>query len=172
LRRPGLILLAGLVVAGCAPRPLQSDWELAHLANAPEEQEVAPPRYPSGADLIAFDVSERPGFRFFIDPASVSVGADRIVRYTLVARSPQGVDNVSFEGMRCATREYRIYAVGHEDRSWSTHESPWQTLRGSAVPPARRVLDREYFCRDLPPSNREQALAVLRAPRRMGDIGN
>ena len=33
------------------------------------------------------------------------------MRYVLVARSPAGVENVSFEGMRCVTNEYRIYAA-------------------------------------------------------------
>ena len=137
------------------------------MANTPEEQDVAPPRAPGGAGLVPLEVTDVPGFRFFVDPASVSVGADRVVRYTLVARSPQGVDNVTFEGMRCETREYRIYAVGHGDRSWSTRETPWQTLRGSAVAPARRALERDYFCRGPRPRNRDEALAALRAPRRV-----
>lgn len=39
------------------------------------------------------------------------MGSDGIVRYVLVARSSAGTESVSFEGMRCATREVRIYAA-------------------------------------------------------------
>lgn len=56
-------------------------------------------------------------FRFFVDAATLSVSDDGIVRYVLVARSPGGVDNVSLEGMRCATSEVRIYALGR-DGAW------------------------------------------------------
>lgn len=143
-----LVFLAAL--AGCSAAPPQSDWERAYLASAWQEEEVAPPAYPSHDKLIELKVPEAAGFRFFVDSGTLSVGEDGVVRYVALARSPSGAENVSFEGLRCATREYRIYAVGHPDRHWSGRSSAWQSV-GTATARWRTLLQREYFCRNKEP---------------------
>ena len=118
MRRVAPVLFLIGLAACSGQRPVeQSDWERAHLAETWQEEETPPPAYPAPADLIEFKVVEAGGFRFFVDGSTLAVGKDGIVRYVLVARSPEGADNVTFEGLRCATRESRIYAVGHADRS-------------------------------------------------------
>jgi hypothetical protein len=160
-----LLLLAGL--AACSGAPLQSDWERAHLAEITPEDTVSPPRYPRRDDLVALDVPGSGDFRFFVDAATLTVGSDGTVRYVLVGRSPSGAQNVSFEGLRCDTREYRIYAIGHDGGRWDGTPAPWHTLRGSAVAPVRRALQRGYFCADARPvRDTQEALAALRSPRR------
>ena len=84
-------------------------------------------------------------FRFFIDPASLSVGSDGVVRYVLVARSPAGVDNVSFEGMRCTSAEVRTYALGR-DGAWTAKPGAWRTIEPRSVQRWHNALYREYFC--------------------------
>jgi len=171
--RRGRFLLLAVLVGGCSGPGLQSDWERAHLSETVQEEAVAPPRYPRAADLLAIDVPGSAGFRFFVDGASVAVGRDRVVRYALVARSAQGAQNVTYEGIRCDSREYRIYAVGHGDGTWGGSPTAWQTLRGSAVAPARRALEHSYFCADaLPVRDTGEALAALRSPRRSPDTGD
>lgn len=51
-------------------------------------------------------------FDVFIDPASLSVGEDQVVRYWLMLRSRLGAVNWHYEGIRCGTREYKTYAFG------------------------------------------------------------
>lgn len=168
-------LLAAAALAGCAlPSDMRSDWERAHIATVTAEEQASPPRYPRAADLVAFDPgTSASGFRFLVDAATLSVGRDGIVRYALVARSVEGVDNVTFEGMRCTTREYRIYAFGHEDGTWSARPGAWQTLRGSGVAPARRTLERDYFCRDGRPAySVGEVVAALRTSHRSPDTGD
>lgn len=165
--RRALFLLAAL--AGCSGAPLQSDWEREHVATLVDEEQVTLPRYPREADLLAFDPGVASGFRFLLDGSTLSVGRDGIVRYALVARSPQGVDNVSYEGMRCATREFRIYAVGREDRTWASRPGPWQTLRGGSPEPARRVLEHGYLCpQGRPAYGADEVVAALRNRRGPG----
>jgi hypothetical protein len=74
------------------------------------------------------------------------VGQDRVVRYTLVARSPQGAESVSFEGMRCDTREVRGYATGRADGSWSRRDTPWRKIEARSVQRWHNALASEYFC--------------------------
>lgn len=162
-RLPPLALL--LAVAACGPRPIeQSDWERAHLAETWQEEETALPPYPSARDLVEFAVPGTGGFHFFVDGQTLRVGDDGVVRYALVARSTGGADNVSYEGVRCATHEYRIYAVGHPDGRWSGRPGPWQPV-GAASGAARwrTVLERDYFCRGKQPiRDREEGLRLLR----------
>ena len=161
MRRLAALLL---VVAACAPLPEeQSDWERAHFKPAWEEQKALLPPYPVAASLVEFAVPEGRGFHFFIDARSLAVGEDGVVRYVLVARSPSGVDNVSFEGLRCATGEYRIYATGHADGTWAARTGRWQAISGARAGPWRQVLQTDCFCANGQPiRNREEGLRALR----------
>lgn len=147
--RSALALLLALVA--CGPRPVeQSDWERAHLKGWQEEA-VAPPAYPSAKSLVELAVPEARGFRFFVDGQTLAVGDDGVVRYVLVARSPDGAQNITFEGLRCATREYRIYAVGHRDQGWSGRATAWQPVGAGGAARWRTLLQRDYFCRNNQP---------------------
>lgn len=121
------------------------------MAETWQEEKIALPPYPSPGGLVELSVPEAAGFRFYVDGKTLSVGNDDVVRYVLVARSAEGAENVSFEGLRCATREYRIYAVGHPDRKWSGHAGAWQPIRAGDTSPWRTVLQRDYFCRGKQP---------------------
>ena len=109
------------------------------------EDSVALPAYPRERELIEFFVAAASEFRFFIDPASISVGNDAVVRYTLVARSAAGAQNVSFEGMRCSTGEMRIYALGR-DGGWVKSSGDWRAIQPRSVQRWHNALYREYFC--------------------------
>ena len=132
-----------LLMAGCATQEM-SDWERSNIDKRPPEESLVLPPQPQPGRLLPFGVSDSGGFRFFVDGTTLSVGKDRIVRYVLVARSPEGTQNVSYEGIRCSTGEYRIYALGRADGTWSESRSGWRPVMGA---PARQVaLYREYFC--------------------------
>ena len=64
---------------------------------------------------------EIPGasLRYGVDAASVSLGADGVVRYVVVARSNTGAVNAIFEGIRCSTSEVKVYARHNPDSGWS-----------------------------------------------------
>jgi hypothetical protein len=103
------------------------------------------PAYPSRARLLPFFVSATTTFTFFVDGDSLSVGEDGVVRYALVARSAEGADTVTYEGMRCKTQEFRIYATGSQG-GWTRVDKPWRPIQLPHVQPWEEVLYREYFC--------------------------
>lgn len=74
------------------------------------------------------------------------MGKDGVVRYTLVARSPQGAESVSFEGIRCGTGEVRRYATGRADGTWLRHGTPWRPIEARSVQRWHNALAAEYFC--------------------------
>ena len=147
MRRWLVLLLPLLLPAGCGSPGPQSDWERQNLKDKPAAEEQAElPAPPAAANLLEFSVGEAEGFRFFVDRTTLSIGKDGIVRYTLVARSPEGAQNVSYEGLRCATADYRTYAFGRADGSWAASRSGWRSLEGSAQQRWRTTLYRDYFC--------------------------
>lgn len=110
------------------------------------EIEVQLPAFPEQENLIPFRVGSVSDKRFMIDEKSVSVGSDGVIRYVLVVISDAGGRTISYEGMRCATRERRLYAFGRDDKTWSKARSEkWMKIRGNTnqYPVA---LYSDYFC--------------------------
>jgi hypothetical protein len=139
------VLVVALLVTGCGTRPVeQSEWERENRKPAPTEAQVDLPPYPVAARLIEFEKHPGADFRYFIDPETLSVDKEGVVRYVLVARSLSGVQNVTYEALRCETAEYRFYAFGQADGSWSRSRSNWRSLQQSQ--PLQRVLYADYFC--------------------------
>jgi hypothetical protein len=143
LKRSATLCL-GILIAGCGHGE-KSDWERRHEERLSAEEALALPAYPKTGELIEFFVAATSDFRFFIDAASLSVGSDGVVRYVLVARSPAGVDNVSFEGMRCTSAEVRTYALGR-DGAWAGKPGAWRAIEPRSVQRWHNALYREYFC--------------------------
>ena len=129
------------------------------------EAQVQLPPFPKPEDYLPFRVSETTPFSFFVDAKSISVVADREVRYTLIAKSTEGALNISFEGMRCVERDFRIYALGRSDLSWSKpRNSRWEPIRRAERNSERAALFDDYFCPvDHNLAGSEEAVRALRS---------
>ena len=138
-----LMLIVPLVAAAQMPGFDESQGE--HQRR--EEAQVPLPQYPKPENYLPFQVSATTPFGFFVDAKSISVGADGVVRYTVIAKSPDGVLNISFEGMRCADGEFRVYAFGKSDNTWfKPRDSKWKPIRSESRNAQRAVLYSDYFC--------------------------
>jgi hypothetical protein len=136
-----------VLLATAAHAQLKSDWELQNEERLKhsEEQVVPPPALDKTRLVeVKLHASAKSEFRYYVDPASVSVGTDRIVRYVLVARSASGAENVTFEGLRCPG-EYRVYAVARSDASWAGRPSEWRPIPRHPNS-SQAALARQYFC--------------------------
>jgi hypothetical protein len=60
-----------------------------------------------------------------------------------------GAKNVSFEGIRCASGERRLYAYGHPDGTWSkARNAGWETIQFRSLLSYQKALYEDYFCPD------------------------
>lgn len=133
-----MLFFAGAAAAGFAEESESKQWQ---------EQEVQLPAPPRSESLQSFYVSAATDNKFFVDASTLSVGDDGVVRYTLVVLSPEGGRNVSFEGMRCETKERRMYASGRADGSWSrSRGNQWSRILDAAANRHYATLFLEYFC--------------------------
>ncbi len=141
----GLILTAA--AATCALAQPKSDWEIKLEERDWKEGDVKLPAYPKPENLIEFELLGTGNFRYFIDSESLIAGEDGAVRYTLVARSGSGVDNVSFNGLRCKTASHKVYATGRSDKTWAeARNSDWKDLQSRAATRMHVMLMRDFFC--------------------------
>jgi CNP1-like family len=133
-------------------------------APAWKEEASGLPAYPENDRLLEVPASV-PGydFRVFIDPDSLSVGGDGVVRYTLVIVSSSGVRNISYEGLHCGSHEYRRYAYGSEDKWFPIEAAPWQKVSDTGMDHYRYVLYWNYLCS--PMRTNLDASAMLRRLR-------
>ena len=113
------------------------------------EEGTTLPDYPDAENLLEVIV-DLPGskFRYFIDTKSLGYSkADGIVRYTLVIRSKTGANNVAFEGMRCTTKEYKIYAFGDGKGTFRAMREPqWKPIVDTLYTRYRKDLWEFYLC--------------------------
>jgi hypothetical protein len=111
------------------------------------EEQVQLPEYPKPENYLPLEVSETTSFHFFVDAKSISVGKDGVVRYSLIAKSPEGALNISYEGIRCSERQFRVYASGRPDNTWfESRASRWQPIPAETRNAQRSVLYRNFFC--------------------------
>ena len=68
------------------------------------------------------------------------------MRYSAVIKSQSGALNTSYEGLRCKTSEFKVYAYGIRNGEWTrARESQWRKVERSSVD-FRFTLYKDYFC--------------------------
>lgn len=113
-----------------------------------EELDVRLPPFPD-PDQFHTLPSQLPDTRLEIqlDPDSIRVGGDGVIRYLLRIRSPSGAGNLFYEGLRCKTGEYSTYAYATSDDSWHRmRDTEWQALNSGGTARYRQFLYKHYFC--------------------------
>ena len=142
------------ILAGCSHLPAnpkddstfqylldrKSDWK--------ENKVEALPPLPNERDLITFDVSQNSPLHYAVDAKSLSVGSDDVVRYTVVITSPSGARNVNYEGIRCETYEWRLYAGLNADHDgWDRSvANDWTRIENGNLNAYQASLYQDYFC--------------------------
>jgi hypothetical protein len=114
-----VLFISSICAAHAQLAPVDPDWK---------EADAPPPAALKLDGLIPID---QPGssLRFGVEPGSVSVGRDGIVRYVVVAKSSTGAVNAIYEGIRCSTGEFRVYARYNPSGSWVLNKDPlWRSL--------------------------------------------
>lgn len=110
------------------------------------------PDYPDNDDLLEVaGPAAYQNYQYLIDGKNLAVGADGVVRYTMVIRSSSGADNVIFEGLRCTTRQVKNYAYGSTDMDGkkqfiARQSTEWKYVSSIGVTGYTVSLVDNYFC--------------------------
>ena len=147
----------------------------ANLANAagpqpaeePVWKELETPTPPSfnPAQLIDIDMGPNVALRYGVDPSAVTIGADGVIRYVVVASSANA-SAALYEGIRCSTGEVKTYAR-FNDGKWDLAKSPeWRSLFNSSGSRHSLALARQGACDNSSPAQSVgDMLQAMKAPR-------
>jgi len=91
------------------------------------EVEAPPPPALQVQGVVPLEMPQS-GLRFGVQPGSISIGKDGIVRYVVVATSTTGAVNAMYEGLRCDRGEVRTYARHDPVKGWIEVDTQWRSL--------------------------------------------
>lgn len=153
------------LVAAAQSRDFEADFD--DERKPWKEIEAQLPPYPRDENLIRFDPGEAASHRYYVDEKSLTIGEDGVVRYTLVMKTAGGAVNVSFEGIRCETREQKYYATGRAGGTWSRARNPqWRRIERRELNRHHNVLYADFLCeRGMPARSAAASIAALKAGR-------
>lgn len=125
-RWAALLVAAALLVPAA---PVSAQYADLDRADWKEDTPPPPPEY-SVNRLIEIDMPRTSNIRMGVDPDTIRVNVETgVVRYVVVARGPSAV-NATYEGIRCATGEYRVYARQVQGSPWTpVPDSEWKSVR-------------------------------------------
>jgi hypothetical protein len=152
--------------AGLPNPDLMSNPDFVEDTTPWEEIAARLPPYPKNENLMPFSVSSATNNKFMIDSASLSVGKDGVVRYTVVIESPRGARTVNYEGLRCDTAERKIYAFGQADGKWTENKRvAWEGIKTRSLLSYHKALFEGIFCVvGIPVRDAEEGLRRLKQP--------
>jgi hypothetical protein len=111
-----------------------------------KEQAGAIPSMPDLDEMLTVPV-DNDDFEVSIDPNTLNIGKDRVVRYWVALKSQQGAVNAMYEGINCSTKEYKTYAFGDKSGKVTLMKQPrWmpnQSVQGKSF---RQELGQDYLC--------------------------
>jgi len=159
--RRAVALALALGVAGIGTASAQIFTE----RNTPELEAPPPPAF-DAARALAIDMPNYSTLDFMLDPGTITIGTDGIVRYVVIARSKRasGALNAFYEGMRCSAGSVKTYATSTGD-AWSPVKQPaWKTF-GEMRSTYGVELAKQAICRgDAPRSSVEDMVRNLKRP--------
>lgn len=146
-RRPLALMLAGLLLGLALPGLAPAQTGAADAGADWQEGAVPPPPAYSVDQLIDVDARRGAALKIGVDPRSIQLDLRTgVVRYVVVARGP-GATNAMYEGIRCKTGEYRVYARQSQNAPWSANrDDRWHAMRGQTHYPHPYRLARDGMC--------------------------
>lgn len=112
------------------------------------EEKVDLPEFPLKERMLKIEFNRiDTRFDYFIDPETLSVGEDGVVRYVILLRSKSGTENIMFEGIRCTQREYKTVAFGTADAKFRPLKSAaWKDIPNTGNNWYRYDLWERFLC--------------------------
>jgi hypothetical protein len=131
------------------------------------EEQIPPPPAFSADRLIALDMPQSVSLKIGVDPETIVVGADGVVRYVIVMRNTTGSTNAVYEGIRCVTDEVKTYARLGSSGQWSMVQDPvWRAVNENMPSHHAQAFARQGGCQNRLAVSKPEILNALKSVRR------
>lgn len=135
-----LAVCAALLLTACGSTHDTSnpDWAQSGMPPPPKrsgtdrewaESDAPPPPAFLEARSLPIEMPPYMNLKFAVDPGTIAITDDGVVRYVVVASRAGGATNAFYEGIRCSTSEVKSYAR-YNGGAWQTVKEPqWKRFR-------------------------------------------
>ncbi len=123
--RVSALVLCLLTAGSCWSQitDLDPDWK---------ELQVPPPATFNADRMVPLEMPRYVTVKVGVDPDSLNIGADGIVRYVMIALSSSGNVNAMYEGIWCLKGKVKTYARLGSDGKWDpVDDAQWAPLNGN-----------------------------------------
>lgn len=135
-----LVVCAALLVTACGSTHDTSnpDWAQSGMPPPPKrseqdgewkETEAPPPPAFVEARALPIEMPRYMTLKFGVDPATITISDDGLVRYVVVASRPGGATNAFYEGVRCSTSEVKTYSRYNAGAWQAVKEPEWKRFK-------------------------------------------
>jgi len=131
------------------------------------EEDTPPPPAFSADRLIALSMPAHLSIKFGVDPQTISVGGDGVVRYVIVMRNTTGSTHAVYEGIRCITDEVKTYARKSSSGEWSTVATPqWKHVNDNMPSRHAMAFARQGGCINRLATSKQEIIEALGSVKR------
>ncbi len=138
--RVSALLLCLLTAGSCWSQigEIDPDWK---------ELKVPPPAKFNVERMVPIEMPRYVSVKVGVDPDSLNIGADGIVRYVMIALSSSGNVNAMYEGIWCLKGEVKTYARLNSDGKWDpVDDAQWSPLNGNQRSMHALAFARQAVC--------------------------
>jgi len=127
------------------------------------EEAVGPAPAFSRTGLIPIDMPPYVSVKVGIDPDTLQVGKDSIVRYVVVMTNASGSVTAAYEGIRCLTKEVKTYARQGASGQWVNVAAPqWKGPQDNIPSRHAFVIADQGACNARAAPSRAEILTALK----------
>jgi hypothetical protein len=137
----------------------------ANTANAADWVEAAVPPAPafSKEGLLPLDMPPHVSLKLGIDPSTIAVGPDGVVRYVVVMTNTSGSVSAAFEGVHCITDEVKTYARWSPSGTWTPVSDPqWKSVNDNMPSKHAHAFARQGGCLNRLATSPAEIIAALK----------
>jgi hypothetical protein len=136
-----------LAIVTCLLVSTRAFAQIADLDPDWKELDVKPPAAFKTSKLVPIEMPRYVTVKMGIDPDTLTVSSDGIVRYVVVAVSGSGNVNAAYEGIWCRAGDVKTYARAGNDGKWDAVDNPeWKKLNASQPSMHALALARQGVC--------------------------
>jgi hypothetical protein len=131
------------------------------------EEQVAPPPAFSTEHLIMLDMPQQVTVKVGVDPETIVVGGDGVVRYVIVMRNTSGSTSAVYEGIRCVSDEVKTYARLNSAGEWKmVTTQDWFPLNDSMRSQHAKTFARQGGCQNRLATSKQEIITALKLVRK------
>jgi hypothetical protein len=131
-----------------------------------EEASLPPPAF-SKEHLIPIDMPSYVSIKVGVDPDTILVGADGVVRYVIAMTNASGSTSAVYEGIRCITDEVKTYARMSASGTWSMVQNPvWKAVNDNMPSRHAQAFARQGGCQNRAATSKREIIDALKAAQK------